>query len=716
MSRAEHRYARTPTVLQLEAVECGAASLAMMLGFFGRTVPLEELRMRCGVSRDGSTAGNMVRAAALYGLEAKGHKYGLEALRKVAPPFVVFWEFRHFLVVEGYDNRRVFLNDPATGRRSVLWEEFDRNFTGVTITFAKTDAFETNAVVPSGLVILGQRVRESLDAVTFIVMAGIALVVPGIVIPALTKVFVDDVLIGKHVVWGPWIVLVMGLAIALSSLLVALQQAISLRLQTKLAVTSASRFFWHVLNMPMNFYGQRSAAELAYRVHLNDRIAELLSGRVTTAAIRAISALFFLVLMLRYDVALALLSVAIAALNLLALAAANRSRSDANATLLQAEGELLGTAVMGIRYIETLKAAGAERAFLQRWGSRLARVVNARQQLGFPTQLLVAAPRLLAMLNAAAILGFGSLRVIDGTLSLGALFAFYLLSEQFSAPFAEIVRFGSEFQEMDGSLKRIEDVYRYPATVPPLEVTEPRREILHGGLELRNIRFGYSPVAPPLVDGLSLHVAPGKQIAVVGSTGSGKSTVTKLVSGLYEPWAGAVLYDGKLRAAYDRRAFAAAVAMVDQEIALFAGTVRANITLFDPTIDDAAIERAARDACIHDEIMARSGGYDAIVEEEGRNFSGGQRQRLEIARALVRDPALIILDEATSALDPITEAQVAENLRRRGCSCVIVAHRLSTIRDSDEILVLERGAIVERGTHDSLVSLGGRYKELVTAI
>ena len=716
MSRAEHRYARTPTVLQLEAVECGAASLAMMLGFFGRTVPLEELRMRCGVSRDGSTAGNMVRAAALYGLEAKGHKYGLEALRKVAPPFVVFWEFRHFLVVEGYDNRRVFLNDPATGRRSVLWDEFDRNFTGVTITFAKTDAFETNAVVPSGVVILAQRVRESLDAVTFIVMAGIALVVPGIVIPALTKVFVDDVLIGKHVVWGPWIVLVMGLAIALSSLLVALQQAISLRLQTKLAVTSASRFFWHVLNMPMNFYGQRSAAELAYRVHLNDRIAELLSGRVTTAAIRAISALFFLVLMLRYDVALALLSVAIAALNLLALAAANRSRSDANATLLQAEGELLGTAVMGIRYIETLKAAGAERAFLQRWGSRLARVVNARQQLGFPTQLLVAAPRLLAMLNAAAILGFGSLRVIDGTLSLGALFAFYLLSEQFSAPFAEIVRFGSEFQEMDGSLKRIEDVYRYPATVPPLEVTEPRREILHGGLELRNIRFGYSPVAPPLVDGLSLHVAPGKQIAVVGSTGSGKSTVTKLVSGLYEPWAGAVLYDGKLRAAYDRRAFAAAVAMVDQEIALFAGTVRANITLFDPTIDDAAIERAARDACIHDEIMARSGGYDAIVEEEGRNFSGGQRQRLEIARALVRDPALIILDEATSALDPITEAQVAENLRRRGCSCVIVAHRLSTIRDSDEIIVLERGAIVERGTHDSLVSLGGRYKELVTAI
>ena len=716
MSRAEHRYARTPTVLQLEAVECGAASLAMMLGFFGRTVPLEELRMRCGVSRDGSTAGNMVRAAALYGLEAKGHKYGLEALRKVAPPFVVFWEFRHFLVVEGYDNRRVFLNDPATGRRSVLWEEFDRNFTGVTITFAKTDAFETNAVVPSGVVILAQRVRESLDAVTFIVMAGIALVVPGIVIPALTKVFVDDVLIGKHVVWGPWIVLVMGLAIALSSLLVALQQAISLRLQTKLAVTSASRFFWHVLNMPMNFYAQRSAAELAYRVHLNDRIAELLSGRVTTAAIRAISALFFLVLMLRYDVALALLSVAIAALNLLALAAANRSRSDANATLLQAEGELLGTAVMGIRYIETLKAAGAERAFLQRWGSRLARVVNARQQLGFPTQLLVAAPRLLAMLNAAAILGFGSLRVIDGTLSLGALFAFYLLSEQFSAPFAEIVRFGSEFQEMDGSLKRIEDVYRYPATVPPLEVAEPRREILHGGLELQNIRFGYSPVAPPLVDGLSLHVAPGKQIAVVGSTGSGKSTVTKLVSGLYEPWAGAVLYDGRPRAAYDRRAFAAAVAMVDQEIALFAGTVRANITLFDPTIDDAAIERAARDACIHDEIMARSGGYDAIVEEEGRNFSGGQRQRLEIARALVRDPALIILDEATSALDAITEAQVAENLRRRGCSCVIVAHRLSTIRDSDEIIVLERGAIVERGTHDSLVSLGGRYKELVTAI
>jgi NHLM bacteriocin system ABC transporter peptidase/ATP-binding protein len=716
MKAIPRRYARTPTVLQLEAVECGAACLAMMLAYFGRSVPLEELRQRCGVSRDGSTAGNLVRAAALYGLAVKGYKYDLSALRAVAPPFVIFWEFRHFVVVEGYDEKAVALNDPAVGRRRVTWAEFDRAFTGVTLTFAKTDRFERNAVAPPGLAILATRLRESIDGVGYIVLAGIALVVPGIVIPALTQVFVDDVLIGRHTLWGRDVVISIALAIALSALLVHLQQSVTLRLQTKLAVTSAARFFWHVLNMPTEFYAQRSAGELSYRVHLNDRVADLLSGRITAAAVRAISAIFFLVLMLRYDIVLSLLSVTIALINILALRAANRTRGDANAALLQAEGELLTTAVTGIRWIETLKAAGAEHAFMQRWGSRSARVTNARQALGLPTQLLVATPRLLAALNTAAILGFGSLRVIDGALSLGTLFAFFLLSEQFSAPFAEIVRFGSEFQEMDGNLRRIEDVYRYPADVPPLLVARAESQSFEGALELRDVRFGYSPVAPPLIAGLTLSFGPGQRIAIVGSTGSGKSTIAKLVSGLYAPTSGEILYDGRPREAYDPRAFAAAVATVDQEIALFAGTIRSNITLFDPTIDDIALERAARDACIHDDIMARAGGYDAPVEEAGRNFSGGQRQRLEIARALVRDPALIILDEATSALDPITEETIANNLKRRACACVIVAHRLSTIRDCDEIIVLECGAIIERGTHDELLARAGRYRELVSAV
>jgi NHLM bacteriocin system ABC transporter peptidase/ATP-binding protein len=715
MSAAPHR-ARTPTILQLEAVECGAACLGMVVGYFGRTVPLEELRMRCGVSRDGSSAGNMVRAAKLYGLEAKGHRFETDAIATLKPPFIVFWEFRHFVVVDGTSEHGVFLNDPAIGRRTVSWEEFDRNFTGVTITFELTDAFEKNKVRSSGLATLIERISESREGVIYVVLAGLGLVVPGLLFPALTKTFIDDVLVAGRTSWGESVLAAIGLTIVVQVVLLQLQQFVVLRLQTKLALSSASRFFWHVLNMPMDFYAQRSAGDLSYRVRLNDRVAQLLSGRITTAAVRLISAVFFLALMFRYDVVLSLVSIVVASLNIVALRAVNSRRSDANAVLLQAEGELLATAVTGIRFIETLKAAGAESTFMQRWGSRIARVMNARQLFAAPSEALASTPRFLGMLNTIVILGFGGLRVMDGALSLGSMFAVYLLAGEFISPFAEIVRFGAEFQEMEGSLKRLEDVYHYPAEVRPLSVPEPSPIRLRGGLELDDVTFGYSPVAPPLIQGFSLRLEPGQRVALVGSTGSGKSTISKLVSGLYAPWSGSVRYDGYMRTAIDPRSFAAGVSTVDQEISLFAGSIRSNITLWDPTLDEAAIELASRDAAIHAEIAARAGGYDAVVEEEGRNFSGGQRQRLEIARALVRDPALIILDEATSALDPITEKVIAENLRRRGCSCLIVAHRLSTIRDCDEIIVLEDGKVVERGTHDTLLAAGGRYVDLVTAV
>jgi NHLM bacteriocin system ABC transporter peptidase/ATP-binding protein len=710
------RRTRTPTILQFEAVECGAACLGMILGYFGRTVPLEELRMRCGVSRDGSSAGNMVRAARLYGLEATGHRYETGAIRKVTPPFVVFWEFRHFVVVDGTSEHGVFLNDPAIGRRTVSWEEFDRNFTGVTITFEKTAAFEPNKTRSSGLAVLAGRLRESQGGVLYVILAGLGLVVPGLLFPALTKIFIDDVLVAGRTHWGPAVLAALGVTILVQIVLLQLQQLVVLRLQTKIALSSASRFFWHVLNMPMDFYAQRSAGDLSGRVRLNDRVAQLLSGRITTAAVRLISAIFFLALIARYDVVLALVSVVVATLNIVALRAVNDRRSDANAALLQAEAELLGTAVVGIRFIETLKAAGSETTFMQRWGSRIARVMNARQRFAAPSEALAATPRLLGTLNAIVIVGFGGLRVMDGALSLGSMFAVYLLAGEFVGPFADIVRFGAEFQELDGSLKRLEDVFHYPAEVRPLAVPEPVPLRLRGGLELDDVTFGYSPVAPPFVTGFSMRIEPGRRVALVGTTGSGKSTVSKLASGLYAPWSGSVRYDGYLRAAIDPRSFATGVATVDQEIALFAGSVRSNITLWDPTLDEAAVELAARDAAIHAEIVARPGGYDAWVDEEGRNFSGGQRQRLEIARALVRDPVLLILDEATSALDPITEKIIADNLRRRGCSCLIVAHRLSTIRDCDEIIVLENGIVVERGSHDTLLAGDGRYAGLVTSV
>jgi NHLM bacteriocin system ABC transporter peptidase/ATP-binding protein len=708
----ERKAVRTPTVLQMEAVECGAASLAMILGYYGRHVPLEELRVTCGVTRDGSSAANLLRAARAYGLESHGYKYDVDELRKLAPPFIIFWQFYHFVVVEGFTKDGALLNDPAGGRRLCDWEEFDRAYTGVCLTFSPGPEFTPSNEVPAATSILRNQLAGSWGAVAFVILAGLALVIPNIALPTFTKTFIDEVLVGKGYGWVVWIAVGIVGSIALTIVLLELEQQAILHLQAKLALANASRMLWHVLHLPMTFFAQRSPAEIANRVSICDRVAELLSSRLAASAIGVVAALFYLALMARYDRFLAAVSLGIAALNILALRIVARHRSDANAALLQEEGMLLGSSVSGLERIETLKSGGAESTFFMKWLGRQSRVVNARQRFAVPSQVLNAVPRLLITINVTAILTLGGLRVIDGAISIGTLFAYALLMQLFIAPFTTFVELGADVQEMDGDIRRIEDVMRYPAD-PPRVGQRVERVRLAGELELRAVSFGYSKHAAPAVREISFVIAPGRRVALVGPSGSGKSTIAKLVSGLFVPWSGQVLFDGIEREAIDPALFATDVAFVDQEISLYPGTVRSNLTLWDPAVPDVAIERAARDACIHADITSRPEGYEAAMAEGGINFSGGQRQRLEIARALVRDPALVVLDEATSALDPLTEFLIDESLRRRGCACLIVAHRLSTIRDADEIVVLDGGTIAERGTHDELVARKGRYLSLV---
>lgn len=707
--------ARTPTVLQMEAVECGAASLGMILGYYGRHVPLEELRVACGVTRDGSSAGNMLRAARSYGLNANGYTNDVDDLRKIAPPFIVFWQFYHFVVVEGFTKDGALLNDPAGGRRFCDWEEFGRSYTGVCLTFSPGAEFKPGNEVPATTSILGAQLAGSWGAVLFIVLAGLALVVPNLALPTFTKTLIDEVLVGKSYGWTFWIALGIAGSIVLQIALLELQQLAILRLQAKLALAKATQMLWHVLHLPMTFFSQRAPAEIANRVAICDRVAELLSSRLAASAIGVVAALFYLALMARYDRFLALVSLGVAGFNILALRIVARQRSDANAALLQEESMLLGSSVAGLERIETLKSGGAESAFFMKWLGRQARVINARQRFTVPSQVLNAVPRLLITINVTAILALGGLRVIDGAISIGTLFAFALLMQLFVAPFATFVELGADLQEMDGDVRRIEDVLRYPPD-PPRAMQRVERTRLAGELELHAVSFGYNKHARPVVRDISFVIAPGTRIALVGQSGSGKSTIAKLVSGLFAPWSGKVLFDGTEREAIDPGLFASEVAFVDQEISLYPGTVRSNLTLWDPAISDSAIERAARDACIHTDIVGRPEGYEGAMAEGGINFSGGERQRLEIARALVRDPALIVLDEATSALDPLTEHLIDESLRRRGCACLIVAHRLSTIRDADEILVLDDGTIAERGTHDELVARKGRYLSLVRSL
>jgi NHLM bacteriocin system ABC transporter peptidase/ATP-binding protein len=712
--------AHVPTILQLEAVECGAATLAMVLAHFGRWVALEELRLACGVSRDGSKASNMVKAATRYGLVAKGFKKEPAQLRDMPVPMILHWNFNHFVVLDGFRKGWAYLNDPATGPRRVTLEELDQAFTGVVLTFRPGEAFARGGARPGIIAAMRARLRGAAGAVGFAVAAGAALVVPGLVAPAFSRVFVDQVLVKGLSGWTMALLAAMAAAGVMLAALTWMQQSQLLRLETRLALASSGRFLWHVLRLPIGFFTQRSAGEISSRVPINDRVAQLLSGELATTLLSLLVIVFYAAVMLQYDPLLTVVGILVAVLNVAALKWVSRRRTDISQRLQQDRGKLMGVAMGGLQTIETLKATGSEAAFFSRWAGQQAKVVNAQQQLALYTQLLSVVPPFLLALNTALLLGIGGVRVMDGRLSMGMLVALQALLIAFVTPVNRLVDLGGTLQEVRGGLARLDDVLN--AVPDPMAGAfaagddEPEEVAqLEGRLELREVSFGYSPLEPPLIEKLSLALEPGRRIALVGGSGCGKSTIARLVAGLQRPWSGQVLLDGRPRDELPPAAIAASLAFVDQDVFLFAGTVRENLTLWDPGVPDADLVRAARDACIHDEITARAGGYHGRVEEAGRNFSGGQGQRLELARALVGNPSLLVLDEATSALDPPTEAAVDDALRRRGCACLIVAHRLSTIRDADEIIVLDRGKVVERGTHDQLYAAGGMYQALIEA-
>ncbi|WP_405603665.1 NHLP family bacteriocin export ABC transporter peptidase/permease/ATPase subunit [Streptomyces sp. NBC_01410] len=716
--RAKQKTVRTPTVLQMEALECGAASLAMVLAHYGRHVPLEELRIACGVSRDGSRASNILKAARSYGLQATGMQMEPAALAGMRAPAILFWEFNHYVVYDGmgrrFGRRGVHINDPGKGRRFVATEDFDTSFTGVALIFEPSGSFRRGGRKPGIMPAMPARLRGTTGTLLAALLASLLLVAVGAAVPALSRTYIDMFLIGNQTsLLGP-LFASMAAMVALTAVLTGLQQANLLRGRIISSTLSSARFLRHLLRLPVTFFAQRSPADLVQRLQSNDAVAETLARDLAAAGVDGFVVILYALLLWTYDPQLTVIGIGIALLNVVAMRIVIRLRATHTQKLRADSARLTNTSYTGLQLIETMKATGGENGYFRRWAGQHATTLEEQQRLGVPSAFLAVVAPSLATLNSALILWIGGLRAVEGHISIGLLVAFQALVTRFTAPITRLNGVAGRIQDFAADVARLKDVESFPVdSLYSRRETDASTRRLKGHVSLENITFGYSPLDEPLLSDFSLTVGPGRQVALVGGSGSGKSTVSRLISGLYSPWEGTIRIDGQRLEDISRSSLAASVSFVDQDVFLFEGTVRDNVALWDPSIADDAVVTALKDAALYDVIARRPDGIHSRVEQDGRNFSGGQRQRLEIARALVRRPSILVLDEVTSALDAETERIIIDNLRRRGCACVVIAHRLSTVRDSDEIVVLDHGSVVERGRHEDLVAAGGAYAQLV---
>ena len=708
---------KVPVIMQLEVLECGAASLTMIMAYYGKWVPLEQVRADCGVSRDGSKAKNILKAARGYGFKAKGYRCEVSAIKnKVSYPCIIHWNFNHFVVLDGFKGDTAYINDPARGEVKVPMEEFDRSFTGICIQIEPGEDFVPSGKPKSTFEFARKRLIGAGTAVVFLLISTVIGYLFGIINPVFSRFFMDRLLTGENrELLMPFIGL-MSL-FALVQVIVAWVQAIyQMKINGKMALVGSSTYIWKILKMPVEFFSQRMAGDILQRETLNASIANTLVETFTPLLLNTVMMVFYLIVMLRYNVMLTIVGVITIIINLAVSRVISAKRVNITRVQTRDAGKLAASTVSGIQMVETIKSSGAENGYFQKWAGYQASVNSQNMKFTRMNQFLGMVPSLLSDIANSVVLVLGVWLVMRGEFTIGSIMTFQGFLGAFMSPAMTLISAGQTIQEMRTDMERVDDVMEYPEDVyfsddPVVEDKDYSK--LGGRVELKDVSFGYSRLGEPLIEHFSMKLEPGSRVAFVGTSGCGKSTLSKLISGLYKPWSGEILFDGKPISEIDRTVFTSSVAVVDQDIILFEDTIDNNIRMWNSTLKDFEVILAAKDAQIYDDIMARDGGFHGLLTEGGKDLSGGQRQRLEIARVLAQDPSIIIMDEATSALDAKTEYEVVKAVKDRGITCIVIAHRLSTIRDCDEIIVMDKGHVLERGTHEELYAKGGVYTELI---
>lgn len=699
---------KVPVVMQMETVECGAAALSMLLAYHGKWLSIEQLRTDCGVSRDGSNARNIVLAARHHGMDAHGWQADIDHLPSLAPA-IIHWNHNHFVVFKGFHRGMAFINDPAIGSMAVSMKDFQRSYTGVAITSVPGDDFKPQGHQTSILHYVRENIRGAKDAFIFTLLMGILMSFAGMVYPLFSQVFLDSIITGKNDEWTVPFFVGIACLVVFNFLLALLDNAYGRRFAGSMSLKGNTRFLWHALNLPIEFFTQRYVGDIVQRQSLNEHITTTLIRILAPYAVNVALLVVYIVVMAQYSVLLTIVGISVVALNIYSVAAERELRTNLARALEQSEGKFYGITMSCVDNIESIKAAGAERGFFEFWAGTFARRNN--QEVAFQKRPFW--PFVFGHFANSFILILGAALILNGQFSIGMLMAFQGFMAEFMKPAMGLMQGSTTVLEMRSQMERIDDVMAYPAEQTGKGESPAHNAKLGGMIEMKNVTFGYSLSAAPLIRDFSMTLHPGKSVAIVGASGCGKSTIAKLLTGLYQPWSGEILFDGRDSHDISRDEFVNSVACIDQNVVLFDDTIAENIKMWDHSIEDFTMTMACIDAGIRDDIISRPRGFNTRLVKGGGNFSGGQRQRFEIATALAREPVILILDEATSALDTVMESEVMQSIRQCGASTIVIAHRLSTIRDCDEIIVMDKGRIVQRGTHDELMVQGGAYEELI---